>query len=75
MQDKIADGGSIQREWDIRRNPNVHLADEAVLVHSLARTTLRLLGPHLLHVLQHHVEVSVKGLDTGQEFPVVAAGD
>lgn len=59
-------------EWP---SPDLHLADEAILVHTLALSALGLLGPHLLHVLQHHVAVSVKGLDTGQQLPVVTAGD
>lgn len=58
-----------------KANSNVHLADEAILVHSLARATLGLLGPHLLHVLEDHVAVSVKGLDAGQELAIVSAGD
>lgn len=53
----------------------LHLADEAVLVDTLAVTTLGLLGPHLLDVLQDHVAVAVKGLDTGEELAVVPAGD
>lgn len=60
---------------DSSRGPNVHLAHEAILVHTLAFVTLGLLGPHLLHVLENHVAVSVKGLDPSQELAVVAAGD
>lgn len=59
----------------IKQSPNVHLAHEAILVHALPLVTLRLLGPHFLHVLQYHVAVSVKSLDTGQELTIVAAGD
>ena len=54
---------------------HIHLANETILVHTLALAALGLLGPHLLHVLQNHVAVSVKGLDTGQELAVVSAGD
>lgn len=36
---------------------------------------LPLLGPHLLHVLQHHVAVLVEGFHTAQELFVVAAVD
>ena len=54
---------------------HIHLAHEAILVHTLALVALGLLGPHILHVLQHHVAVSVKGLDTGQELAVVPARD
>lgn len=53
----------------------VHLADETVLVHTLALGTLGLLGPHLLDILKNHVAVSVKSLDTGQQLAVVSAGD
>lgn len=54
---------------------HVHLADEAVLVHALALDTLGVLGPHLLDVLENHVEVAIKSLDTRQQLAVVAAGD
>lgn len=52
-----------------------HLADETVLVHALALGTLGLLGPHLLDILEDHVAVSVKSLDTGQQLAVVSAGN
>ena len=52
---------------------HVHLADEAVLVHALALGTLGLLGPHLLDVLENHVAVAIKSLDTRQQLAVVAA--
>lgn len=54
---------------------HVHFADETVLVHALALGTLRLLGPHLLNILEDHVAVSVKSLDTGQQLAVVSAGN
>lgn len=54
---------------------HVHLADETVLVHALALGTLGLLGPHLLNILENHVAVSVKSLDTGQQLAVVSAGN
>lgn len=57
------------------RLKHVHLADEAVLVNTLALAALGLLGPHLLHVLEDHVAVSVKCLDTGKQLAVVTAGD
>lgn len=52
---------------------DVHLAHETILVHTLALAALGLLSPHLLHILQYHIAVSVKGLDTGQELAVVSA--
>lgn len=54
---------------------HVHLADETVLVDALALGTLGLLGPHLLNILENHVAVSVKSLDTGQQLAVVSAGN
>jgi hypothetical protein len=57
---------------------HLHLANEAVLVHRpplLAPGRLGHLGPHLLHVLEHHVAVAVKRLDARQQLPVVAHGD
>lgn len=69
-------GDSIHPPWTRREHkPNVHLAHKAVFVDTLPLAALGLLGPHLLHVLQHHVAVSVKSLDTGQELTVVTAGD
>lgn len=62
-----------RREWQ-----GVHLADEAVLVDLAPRLAIgeaRCLCPHLLRVLQNHVAVSVEGLDAGEQFAVVAAGD
>ena len=57
------------------RPKHLHLADEAILVNALALAALGLLGPHLLHVLEDHVAVSVKCLDTGEELAVVTARD
>jgi hypothetical protein len=66
---------SAKQDEDDRVTTQEHLADESVLVHTLALVALGLLGPHLLYVLQHHVAVSVKSLDTGQQLPVITAGD
>ena len=55
-----------------------HLGDVAVLVDwlgLLALAALGDLGPHLLHVLQHHVAVPVEGLRTAQQLLLVAAVD
>ena len=53
-----------------------HLGDVAVLVDwlglLLALAILGDLGPHLLHFLQHHVAVPIKGLHTAQELLVAA---
>ena len=62
-------------ERDSVQGSYLHLAHEAILVNALAFVSLGLFCPHLLHVLQHHVAVSVKGFHTGQELAVVAAGD
>lgn len=45
-----------------------HFADETILVHALANLSLGVLGvlcPHLLDILQDHVTMPVKSLDTG----------
>ena len=58
--------------------PEEHLADEAVLVNRLRALSLGPLwhlSPHLLDVLQHHVAVTIKGLDSAEQLPVVAAAD
>jgi len=51
-----------------------HFTDESVLVHRLClRLTLWYLGPHLSHILQHHVHVPVKGFYSSEHFPIVSA--
>jgi hypothetical protein len=53
----------------------VHFADEPILVDGSALFALsipRCLGPHLLDVLQHHVAMSVKRLDSRKQLAVVA---
>jgi hypothetical protein len=52
-----------------------HLADEAILVDTLALATLGLLRPHLLDVLQHHVAVAVESLHASQQATVATASD
>ena len=54
-----------------------HLTDEAILVDwlGLFLTAMRDLCPHLSHVLQDHVGMTVKGLYTCQNLAVVAAID
>ena len=54
---------------------HLHLADEAILVDTLALTALRLLCPHFLDVLQYHVAVSVERLDASEQATVATAGD
>lgn len=66
---------SIRSQVEGRGGCNVHLAHEAILVHTLPLAALGLFSPHLLDILQHHVTVSVKGLDAGQQLAVVPAGD
>jgi hypothetical protein len=60
------------------RNGIGHFADESVFVDSpafLSGGQSRGLGPHFLHILQHHVAVAIEGFDTRQEFAIVATGD
>ena len=50
-------------------------ADEAVAVDGLALLSIRVpgrLAPHFLDVLQNHVAVTIEGLDTREQFAVVA---
>lgn len=54
---------------------DAHLAHETILVNPLPLIPLGLLRPHLLHVLQHHVAVTVKRLDPREELAVVPARD
>lgn len=57
---------------------HLHLADEPVLVDRpalFAARQLRRFSPHLLHILEHHVAVTVKGLYSCQKFPVVSDGN
>lgn len=53
-------------------------ADEAVAVDGLALLSVCVpgsLAPHLLHVLQDHVAVTIESLDTCEQFSVVAGGN
>merc|ERR1719334_2949253 len=54
-----------------------HLADEAILVHRLCflLAAMRNLCPHLTHILQDHVGVPVKSLDSSKDLPIVPAVD
>lgn len=55
-----------------------HLTNKPILINRsppLSARQLRRLGPHLLHILQHHVAVAVKSLDARQQLAVVAARD
>lgn len=57
---------------------HVHLADEAILVHGttlLAVGQARCLCPHLLDVLENHVAMAVKGLNTRKQLAVVTDRD
>ena len=53
-----------------------HILDEPVLVDGfgllLALALLGHLGPHLLHILQHHVAVAIERLDAAEKLLVVA---
>ena len=40
-----------------------------------ALSCFRSLSPHFLHVFQHHIAVSVKGLHTSQKLTIVPAVD
>jgi len=56
-----------------------HFGNESVLVNwfpfLLAFTRSWILRPHFLNVLQHHITMSVKSFDTGQELPIIPAVD
>ena len=60
-----------------RISPQKHLTDESIHVYRFrsARTfsSLVYLAPHLLHVLEDHVAVPIKGLHSTQELSVVSA--
>lgn len=57
------------------KREDIHLADEPVLVDTLALAALGLLRPHLLDVLEDHVAVAVEGLDARQQLAIVPARD
>merc|ERR1719265_486081 len=67
----------VPEHQDHRIASEEHFADEAILVHRLGLllAPVRDLRPHLTHVLQDHVRVTVKCLDTCQNLPIVAAID
>lgn len=75
----LAGDERVPQDHDDRVPAQEHLGDVAVLVDGLglllALAALGDLSPHLLHVLQHHVAVPVKGLHAAQELLVVAAVD
>lgn len=52
-----------------------HLADEPILIDTLSLSTLWLLRPHLLHIFQDHIAVSIEGLYPRQQLSVIPAGD
>lgn len=55
-----------------------HLANKPILIHRsslLSSGKSRYFRPHFLHILQHHVAMSVEGLDTCEQLAVVAAGN
>lgn len=67
---------SAQKHQDNAVASEKHLADETVLVDWSSLLSIRQsrdLSPHLLHVLQDHVAMSVESLHTAQHLPVVAA--
>lgn len=75
----LAGDERVPQDHDDRVPAQEHLGDVAVLVDwlglLLALAALGDLGPHLLHILQHHVAVPVEGLYAAQELLVVAAVD
>lgn len=57
------------------RNANLHFADEPILIDRspfLTSRNFRRFSPHLLHVFQYHVAMSIECLDSSQEFSVVS---
>lgn len=63
---QVCDNHSAQQNEDNRIASQEHLADEAILVHAPSLSALRLLRPHLFHVLEHHIAVAVKRLDSSK---------
>ena len=59
-------------------NRNLHLANKPILVNRPAFFTVRQprsLCPHLLHILQHHITMSVESLNARKQLAIVATGD
>jgi len=57
---------------------NLHLRHKPILIDRpsfLPISQPRRLRPHLLHILQHHIEVAIKSLNAAQHLAVVAEGD
>jgi hypothetical protein len=60
---------------DSEQNQSLHLADKPVLVHWSSLFTVcqsRSLCPHLLHIFQYHVAMSVKCLNARKQLAIVA---
>lgn len=55
-----------------------HLTNKSILINWSSLLSSRQpwdFRPHLLHILQHHVAMSIKRLDSREKLSVVAAGD
>lgn len=55
-----------------------HLANEPIFIDwspLLPAGSPWRLGPHFLHILQHHVAMPIKCFDPCQEFPIVTTRD
>jgi hypothetical protein len=67
-----------QQHQNHRIPPQEHLTNEPILIHNPTLLPLRIprrLTPHLLHILQHHIEVSIKRLYARKQLPVVPTRD
>jgi len=62
----------VSKDQDDRIASEEHLANESILVHGLLVLSLRHFRPHLLHVLQDHITMPIKGLYTSQKLLVVS---
>ncbi len=63
------------RQQSTHRPAHLHLADEPILVHTLSFTALGFFRPHLFHILQHHVAMSIERFDSRQQLPVIPTRD
>jgi len=62
---------STEKNQDDGVTSKKHLADEPILVHTLSFAALGFFRPHLLHILQHHVAMSIECFDSRQQLAVI----
>ena len=65
----------MSQEWELRQQnthpAHSHLAHKPILIHTLSFAALGFLRPHLFHILQYHVAMSIERFDSRQQLAVI----